>query len=169
MRRHKRQLAVMSRGQVMEQFHPELRYGFMINVHAVGTAKVQKRSPHPRQSLIQRFKLEITQCHRHVGPMPKVRWKNLRFLECAHQRTHFLVIGKVARFYFRIQTLRRCKSCVEKQHDDCANDRHDEPGRVKSRARLRFGKEPADQATYDAADNTEKRGQDQSPCVVRRA
>lgn len=88
---------------MMKQLHPELRYGFVINVHLVRATKVQERSSHPRQSLLQRFRFEIAQRHRQVGPVPKMRWKNFRFLECAHQRAHFLVVREVARFQRLVQ------------------------------------------------------------------
>src|SRR5438034_11478948 len=46
----------------------------------------------------------------------------------------------------------------DKEQDDRADDRHDEPGGMKRRARLRLGKQPADQSADDRAPDAKQRG-----------
>ena len=47
---------------------------------------------------------------------------------------------------------------VDKEHDDRADNGHDETGRMKRRTRLRFREQPADESTDDRADYPEQRG-----------
>jgi hypothetical protein len=46
----------------------------------------------------------------------------------------------------------------DKEHDDRADNGHDETGRMKRRTRLRFGEQPADQSSGDRTSDPKQRG-----------
>jgi hypothetical protein len=91
------QLAVMRRSEVMQQLHPELGHGLMINVHFMSSAEVKKTATHAHDGGFERLNLKVTQGHRHMRAIPKMRRENPRLLECADKRAHFLIVGEVAR------------------------------------------------------------------------
>ena len=91
----------MSGRQMIEQFHPETRHGFVINIDAVTLREFLQRLPHPYGRVIERAFGQISQRHRDVGTVVKLRRQNRRFLEGAHQLAHFLVVYEIADLCFQ--------------------------------------------------------------------
>jgi hypothetical protein len=94
-------VAVMSGRQMIEQFHPKQRHGFVINIDTVALRKFLERLPHPHGRVIDRGFSQISQSHRDVGAVVELRRQNRRLLEGAHQFAHFPVVCKIANLRFQ--------------------------------------------------------------------
>src|SRR5437868_11810345 len=76
-----------------------------------------------------------------------------------HKRARSLAEEKVIASGGRCSP-RRCKARPNKQDNNRADYRHNKPGRMKSRSRLRFGKQSPDQSSKYSADDAEQSSHD---------
>ena len=117
---------------------------------------------HARQRLIQRQPVEVTQGHRDVSVMSKLRRRNRPSLKRLDQSCDFRVARKLFRLQFNRPQRLRMHPPPNKEERDGTNDRHDESGSVKGRAGRGFGEHAPDQATDDRTADAKDRGHDET-------
>ena len=92
-----RQVDVIKSGKVSEQTHPKYGQSLVVEViHPVVLRKGHDGMPHPIQRYISRIGFEITQCHRDVGLVRKVRRGDLSALKRQDECSHFMIVRESA-------------------------------------------------------------------------
>jgi hypothetical protein len=158
----------ISAGDVFEQSHPERGEGFVIKLTGAAVrGKSANFLTHSVERLVRRQRLEISQRHRNVRGVCELGRGNSELLERIHQCRHLGVAGKVTRLQLTARRVVGLSAQMDeprpnKEENDRADDRQDEPGRVKSGAWRRLGKEPCDQAANDGAADAEEGGVDKT-------
>ena len=144
-----RHLSIMILCNVIEQSHPKSGECLVIEIdQMVVRGELEKLFAHASECRGQRQLVQITQRHRDMGGVSKLRRRNGRRLKRLDKNCDFGVARKLSRLQFK-NLAARIHFLPNEKKEHRANDRHDETRPVERSSWLRFREQTSDQAADD--------------------